>query len=46
MRRLLVAILLLIIQVEPAMSFHIVDPWPDPTSVHNVRQERVSFRKQ
>jgi dienelactone hydrolase len=44
MRGLLAVILLLIIQVEPAMSFHIVDPWPDPASVRNVRQESVAFQ--
>jgi dienelactone hydrolase len=44
MRALLVAVLLLVIQVEPAMSFQIVDPWPDATTVHNIRQESVSFQ--
>ena len=44
MRGLLAAILILVFQVEPAMSFHIVDPWPDPETVRNVRQESVSFQ--
>jgi dienelactone hydrolase len=43
MRRLLLAVLLLITQAEQAMSFHIVDPWPDPTAVRNVREESVTF---
>jgi dienelactone hydrolase len=44
MRRLFLATLLLIIGAEPAMSFRIVNPWPDPATMHNVREERVTFQ--
>jgi len=43
MRCLFLATLLLIIGAEPAMSFRIVNPWPDPATMHNVREERVTF---
>jgi len=44
MRCLLVAAMLLVIGASPAMSFRIVNPWPDPATVRNVREERVTFR--
>jgi dienelactone hydrolase len=44
MRCLLLAALLVIIGVDPAMSFRIVNPWPDPATVRNVREERVTFQ--
>ncbi len=44
MRRLFLAALLLIIGADSAMSFRIVNPWPDPASVRNVREERVTFQ--
>jgi dienelactone hydrolase len=44
MRCLFLATLLLIIGAEPAMSFRIVNPWPDPATMHNVREERVTFQ--
>lgn len=44
MRLVFIAVLLLIIGTDPAMSFRIVNPWPDPATVHNVREERVTFQ--
>lgn len=44
MRRSLIAILFLILRAAPAMAFHIVDPWPDPATVRNVVEERVTFQ--
>jgi dienelactone hydrolase len=41
-RTLLVAFLLFLPAV-PAMSFHIVDPWPDAETVRGVREEAVTF---
>ena len=44
MRRLFLVALLLIIGADPAMSFRIVNPWPDPATAHNVREERITFQ--
>jgi dienelactone hydrolase len=44
MRRLFLVALLLIIGADPAMSFRIVTPWPDPATAHNVREERITFQ--
>ena len=44
MRPLFIAVLLLILGANPAMSFHIIDSWPDSDIGHNVRQERVTFQ--
>jgi dienelactone hydrolase len=44
MIRILLAILLLLLGAAPAMSFHIVDPWPAPDAVRGVRQRAVTFR--
>jgi dienelactone hydrolase len=44
MRCLLIAVVLLIIGGHNAMSFHMTDPWPNPTTVHNIREERVTFQ--
>jgi dienelactone hydrolase len=42
-RAVLVGILLLL-QVSPAMSFQIADPWPDAETVQGVRQQAVAFQ--
>jgi dienelactone hydrolase len=42
-RALLVSFVLLL-PAAPAMSFHIVDPWPELPAVKGVRQETVTFR--
>jgi dienelactone hydrolase len=34
---------LLLLWASPAMSFHIVDPWPDPETVPGVARQNVSF---
>ena len=44
MIRTLLFACLLLLRVAPAMSFQIVDPWPDPETVRGVRQERVTFQ--
>ncbi|HEY7579380.1 MAG TPA: dienelactone hydrolase family protein [Acetobacteraceae bacterium] len=44
MRGLLFAVLLLATQAEPAMSFHIVDPWPDPAVIRDVREQSIIFQ--
>jgi dienelactone hydrolase len=43
MLRALVLALLLLLWTKPVMSFQIVDPWPDPATVQDVREETVSF---
>jgi dienelactone hydrolase len=40
---LLIVILLLLSDAGPAMSFRIVNPWPDPATVRGVREEAVTF---
>jgi hypothetical protein len=42
-RFLLLALLLLLLGTKPVMSFHIVDPWPDPAIVQDVREETIAF---
>jgi dienelactone hydrolase len=44
MRHLFLVALLLIVGADPAMSFRIVNPWPDPATAHNVREERITFQ--
>lgn len=44
MLRTLLVCLFLLLPAAPAMSFHITDPWPDPSAVQGVRQEGVTFR--
>ena len=44
MCRLFLAALLLIVGANPAMSFRIINPWPDPATVRNVHEERVTFQ--
>jgi dienelactone hydrolase len=43
MRRALLLVCLLLLWIRPAMSFHIVDPWPDPDTVRDFREEAVTF---
>jgi dienelactone hydrolase len=43
-RRLSVAFLFFLLHAAPAMSFRVVDPWPDPDIVPGVRQETVTFQ--
>lgn len=40
--RLFVAILPLLSGIAPAMALHIVNPWPDPETVQDVREEIVT----
>ncbi|HJS84115.1 MAG TPA: dienelactone hydrolase family protein [Acetobacteraceae bacterium] len=44
MTRILLLAILLLLPAAPAMSVHIVDPWPDLPSVRGVQQEAVTFR--
>ena len=44
MRRLFLAALLVIIGADSAMSFRIVNPWPDPANLRSVHEERVTFQ--
>ncbi len=44
MIRILLLAILLLFPVAPAMSFDIVDPWPDSDTVQGVRQESVTFQ--
>ena len=43
LRALRLALLLLLFWTTPVMSFQIVDPWPDPATVQNVREETIAF---
>ena len=40
---LLVAVSLLV-WIRPAMSVHLVDPWPEADSVRNIRDEAITFQ--
>jgi dienelactone hydrolase len=41
--RALLVVLLLSLSIRPAMSIHIVDPWPDPEAVQGVHEEEITF---
>ncbi len=40
----IVLVALCLLRAMPAMSFHMVDPWPEPEAVQGVRQEPVTFQ--
>jgi dienelactone hydrolase len=42
-RRALSVVLILSFLIRPAMSFRIVDPWPDPEAVHGVHEQEIAF---
>lgn len=44
MRSIRLVGLLLILRAAPAMTLPIVDPWPDPQTVQDVRETPVTFR--
>jgi dienelactone hydrolase len=43
MRRAFLFASLLLVWSKPVMSFQIIDPWPDPATVQDVREETVDF---
>jgi dienelactone hydrolase len=43
-RILVVAFVLMFLWDTPALSYHVVDPWPDPEVAQGVRQETVTFQ--
>jgi dienelactone hydrolase len=43
MRAASITLALLFLWISPAMSFHIVDPWPEPDAVQGVHEQEIAF---
>jgi dienelactone hydrolase len=43
MRRAFTVVVLLLLWIRPAMSLHIVDPWPEADAVQGVHEQEIAF---